>query len=121
MSETSAARVTPFQFRSDFDSSAEAQAPRDDRISLSVAELAALLEDTRQSTATLIRDEQLQAQGEALRATTDQLKSALANIVQLAETLERIDLSKEDRDDINAQVCRIASEMIDGQGNLFQS
>lgn len=121
MTKRPASAVTPFEFRSDFDASASQQTSESERISISVAELAALLEDARQSAAALVRDEQIQAQADAMRATTEQLKSALANIVRLAETLEKVDLSKEDREDVNAQVCRIASEMIDGQGNLFQS
>ncbi|MGB3625572.1 MAG: hypothetical protein WA989_07085 [Henriciella sp.] len=121
MSQRATAKVTPFDFRSDFDTSEGLKTGQDDRISISVAELAALLEDTRQSTAALVRDEQLKLQSEALKATTEQLKSALANIVQLAETLERLDISESDRDEVTTQVCRIASEMIDGQGNLFQS
>ncbi|MEM5518421.1 hypothetical protein WNY37_15805 [Henriciella sp. AS95] len=119
MSQSKRTTVTPFGFRSDFSAPEDAQ--QETRISISVAELAALLEDTRQSTAALIRNEQVEQQAEAIRSTTQQLKAALAQIIDLAETLERIDLSEADRQDINTQVSRIASEMIDGQGNLFQS
>ncbi len=121
MSKTRPATVTPFDFRSDFTAPEPPATDQDARISISVAELAALLEDTRQSTAALILNEQVEQQTEAIRHTNEQLKAALAQIIQLAETLEKIDLSEADRSEVNTQVCRIASEMIDGQGNLFQS
>lgn len=117
---SNSATITPFDFRSDF-AAPDPSAAGPERISISIAELAALLDDTRRSTAEAIRNEQVEAQNAAIAQTTEQLKSALAQIIRLAETIENIDFSEDDRASVTGQVCKIASEIIDGQGNLFQS
>ncbi len=121
MSGVSIKSVTPFDFRSDFEAPAHQAEAEKDRISISLPELAALLEDTRQSTAALVRDEQLKYQADAMRASAASFKTALAQIVQLAQTLENAAITENDRDNAMSQVRTIAAELIDGQGNLFQS
>ncbi|WP_084398144.1 hypothetical protein [Henriciella aquimarina] len=113
--------VTPFDFRSDFEAPDTTSTEDDDRISISVSELAALLEDTRRSTAEMLRDEQVQIQADAMRESATALKQALARIVDLVELLEKASLSEETREDALSRVRSIAAELIDGQGNLFQS
>lgn len=115
MSAASVSSVTPFDFRSDFETVAE----EPDKITLRVSELAALLEDTRRSTAELLRDEQIQIQADAMKASSEALRKALTQIVALAELLENASFSEETRTEAMAQVRSLAAELIDGQGNLF--
>lgn len=121
MSARTVSNVTPFDFRSDFTVPEPEKPASDDRISISVSELAALLDQTRESTAQMLRDEQVQIQAEAMKSSAETLKSALMQIVQLAQTLESAALSEDVRADALSQVRNIASELIDGQGNLFHS
>ena len=121
MSTKPTRKVSPFEFRSDFTAPEPSAADDDDRISIRVSELAALLEDTRNSTAQMLRDEQIKAQAEAMTSTAKALKTALSQIIELAHTLENASLSEEIRDDALGRVRNIASELIDGQGNLFHS
>lgn len=113
--------VTPFEFRADFKAPQPVQADHEDRISISIAELAALLEDTRSSTADLVRDEQVKLQADAMGASANGLKTALGHIVELAGVLENASLSDDAREDALKRVRHIAAELIDGQGDLFQS
>lgn len=115
MSSQPVKSVTAFDFRSDF------QQPGDEpgRISLTVGELAALLDDARRTTAEMLRNEQVQQQADAMRASSQALKTALAQIVQLAELLETASFSDEIRDEALTRVRALAAELIDGQGNLF--
>ena len=115
MSSQPVKSVTPFDFRSDF----EQQSTEPDKISLTVAELAGLLDDARRTTADMLRNEQVQQQADAMRASSEALKTSLAQIVQLAELLETASFSDEIRDEALTRVRALAAELIDGQGNLF--
>lgn len=121
MSRQAAHTISPFEFRSDFTAPDLSAADTDDRISISVSELAALLEDTRESTARLLRDEQAEAHAEAMKSSAAALKTALTQIIELAQTLEKSTLSDATREEALSHVRKIASELIDGQGNLFHS
>ena len=121
MTARSVKSVIPFEFRSDFEPPAPAQDEENNRLSISIAELAALLEDTRTSTANLIQDEQAKIQAEAMTASAQGLKTALSHIVELAGLLENASLSRDTKQDALKRVRHIAAELIDGQGDLFQS
>ncbi|WP_300380242.1 hypothetical protein [Henriciella sp.] len=121
MTARAAKTVTPFEFRADFEAPQSVQPADEDRISISIAELAALLEDTRSSTASLVQDEQLKLHADAMSASASGLKTALGHIVELAKTLETASLSDDARQDALKRVRHIAAELIDGQGDLFQS
>lgn len=109
------ATVTPFEFRSDFDTSPKPA----DQVTLSAGELAALLDDARRSAAEMLRDEQVQLQADAMRQSAETLRAALARIVDLAELLESSALSTETKTDALSRVRALAAEIIDGQRNLF--
>ena len=119
MSETRITSVTPFEFRSDFAAPAPAPAGPE-KISLSIQELAALLDDTRQSTLRMVRDREAQARNQSMERSSDALRVALLQIVELANALEKAPISEAMREDAKARVRKIAAELIDGQGNLFQ-
>lgn len=111
--------VTPFEFRSDF--SAPAPVPvGPEKIAISIAELAALLEDTRRSTLDMVRDREAKARNAAIERSSDALRIALLQIVELANALEKASISEAVRQDAKARIRKIASELVDGQGNLFQ-
>ena len=111
----------PFEFRSDFAPPETTSTDEDGTIAISLPELAALLEDTRRSTAEMLRDEQVKIQADAMRESAASLKTALSRIVDLAQILESASFSEETREQALGQVRSIAAELIDGQGNLFQS
>ena len=115
MSRRIATNVVPFEFRSDFDTAQK----RDDQVTLSAAELAALLDDARRSTAELLRDEQVQLQADTMRESSETLRAALTQIVALAELLESSALSADTKTDALSRVRALAAEIIDGQRNLF--
>ena len=122
MSTRAVKSVVPFEFRGDFEAPAPAPpADEEERVSLNIAELAALLEDARSGAAELVRDEQVQIQADAMRDSAQALKSALANIVELAQILEKASISDDVRQDALTRVRHIATELVDGQGDLFQS
>ena len=121
MSTAKVQTMSAFEFRSDFAPPEPAAPAQDDRITISVAELAALLDDTRQSTERLVRDKEARIRADAMERSTDSLRIALLQIVELANALEKAPISEEMREDAKARVRKIASELIDGQGNLFQS
>ncbi len=56
-----------------------------------------------------------------MKSTAAALKTALTQIIELVQTLEKSSLSEATREDALSQVRKIASELIDGQGNLFHS
>ncbi|MEM1088178.1 MAG: hypothetical protein AAGH90_10635 [Pseudomonadota bacterium] len=113
-------RLTPFPFDSDF----QFVSPPEDEtgtILMTAEELAALLADTRDSTATLVRDDTLKAHAEHAEKITDDLKSALERIVDLAAHLDTASLAEEDRKVALESVRRLASTLIDGQADLFDA
>lgn len=112
--------VSPYEFRSDF-TLPEPPPPQDDRIAISMSELAALLDDTRQSTARLVRDKEARIRAAAMTQSSDALRVALLQIVELANALEKAPISETLREEAKARVRKIAAELVDGQGNLFQS
>lgn len=120
MSTAKVQSVSAFEFRSDF-APYTPPAPQDDRIAISVAELAALLDDTRQSTERMVRDKEARIRAAAQTRSSDSIRIALLQIVELANALEKATISESLREDARARVRKIAAELIDGQGNLFQS
>lgn len=109
-------QLKPFSFESDF------SAPRPgtpEQISLTSADLAALLAETREATAALVRDETLGAQAERLKSVSDDLKVALSAIVNLASLLEKAAIDEHDRQLALRSVQHIARTLVDGQGELF--
>lgn len=121
MSTAKVKSVDAFEFRSDFGPPAPPAPPQDDRISISVSELAALLDDTRQSTERMVRDREARMRAAAMTRSSDSLRVALLQIVELAQALENATISESLHEEAKARVRKIAAELIDGQGNLFQS
>jgi hypothetical protein len=108
--------LKPFPFESDF-SAPKADDPN--LITMSAMDLAALLADTRESTAALVRDETLSAESERIANVADNLKQALTAIVHLAAHLENAAIDEADRQQALHNVRRLASTLIEGQGELF--
>jgi len=108
--------LKPFAFESDF---SPPKTDTDDKIELSAADLAALLADTREATATLVRDDTLSAESERLQAVSADLKQALAAIVNLATLLEKAAIDEHDRQLALQSIQHLARTLIDGQGELF--
>ncbi|WP_084420010.1 hypothetical protein [Henriciella litoralis] len=121
MTKTEVSGLRPFEFQSDFSPPAPPPAPADDRILISVAELAGLLDDTRNNTAKLVRDRYVQQQTEAMKQSSASLRTALIKVVELADALEKATLSSEVRAEAKSKIRQIAAELVDGQGNLFQT
>lgn len=108
--------LKPFPFESDF-SAPKADDPN--LITMSAMDLAALLADARESTATLVRDETLSAESDRIANVADSLKDALTAIVALAAHLEKAAIDEADRAAALHNVRRLASTLIEGQGELF--
>ena len=108
--------IQPYEFNSDF----SAATPNDaDKIAMTSADLAALLAETRESTAALVRDETLAAETARLHEVSENLREALTAIVNLAAFLERAAIDEHDRQIALSGVRRLATTLIDGQGELF--
>ncbi|MEM6535060.1 MAG: hypothetical protein AAF613_05400 [Pseudomonadota bacterium] len=106
----------PFAFETSFQ-----PAPKNDPewLKMSTADLAALLAETREATAALVRDETLSAQTEHLQKISGQLRECLALIVNLAAHLESAAIDEHDRQNALANVRKLAQTLIAGQGELF--
>ncbi|MEO1641783.1 MAG: hypothetical protein AAFR74_00500 [Pseudomonadota bacterium] len=112
------ARLTPFSFESDF-SAPDAPAEERGDIVLTADELSALLAETRDSTAQLVRDETLKTHAQDTQKISQELKAALQSVVDLAEHLDTAALAEEDRRIALDQVRRMASTLVEGQADLF--
>ncbi|MDJ0922593.1 MAG: hypothetical protein QNI84_15805 [Henriciella sp.] len=109
-------KLQPFPFESDF-SAPQPEVP--DLVSMSAAELRALLAETRDGAVRILQDETLSAESERLQQVSEDLKQALATIVELATLLETAALSSEEKTIALSKVRRLAATLIDGQGELF--
>ncbi len=108
--------LKPYVFESDFTAQ---KADDPDQITLTTADLAALLADTRESTAALVRDETLSAEAGRLEAVSTELRAALGAIADLAAHIEKASIDEHDRNMALGNIRRIATTLIDGQGELF--
>lgn len=113
------ARLTPFSFESDFTPPMPPEEPRGD-IHLTADELAALLAETRESTADLVRDETLNHHSEQMKSLSKDMKDALGLVVDLADHLDTAALNEHDRQAALEKVRRLAGTLIDGQTDLFR-
>ena len=109
-------RLQPFPFESDFSAP---QVEDDNLITMSANDLSVLLAETREGTANLVRDETLAAEAQRLQRVGEELRTALSTIVDLAGLLETAAIDAEDKSVALAKVRRLASTLIDGQGELF--
>ncbi|MCF6329440.1 MAG: hypothetical protein L3J02_06545 [Henriciella sp.] len=108
--------LKPYALTSDFTAQ---NADDPDQITLTAADLAALLADTRESTAALVRDETLSAEAKRLEAVSTELRAALGAIADLAAHIEKAAIDEHDRNMALGNIRRIAATLIDGQGELF--
>lgn len=115
------ARLSPFTFESDFSAPVAPEAPEapGGDIVLTTDELAALLADTRKSTADLVRDNTLKAHADQMQKLSKEMKSALGLVVDLAGHLENAALDEHDRKAALEKVRRLASTLVAGQTDLF--
>ena len=112
------AKLAPFPFDPGFNPP-QPQADTQGDIVLTADELAALLAETRDGTAALVRDETLSAQAEQLQTVSAEMKSALGLVVDLASHLDTATLDEHDRSIALAKVRRLAATLIEGQTDLF--
>ena len=108
--------LQPFRFESDF-SANKTDVP--EQVSLSAADLTALLAEARESTAALVRDDTLRAATEHLETISANLHDALSSIVRLAAHLENAAIDEQDRQTALDNIRHLARTLIDGQGELF--
>lgn len=108
--------LKPFPFQSDF---SVPQCGEPDQITLSAADLAALLSDTRVSTAELVRNDTLAEHADTLSNVSGDLKSVMTRIVDLAAYLETAAIDEHERKHAIENVRRLASTVLEGQGELF--
>ncbi|MEO0550036.1 MAG: hypothetical protein AAFZ91_08950 [Pseudomonadota bacterium] len=109
-------QLKPFPFESDFSSPSPEP---EDKVTMSALELQSLLAETRDGTASLIRDETLAAEADRLEKVSGDLKAALATIIELANLLDSAALDEEDKSLALSKVRRLAATLIEGQGDLF--
>ncbi len=109
--------LTPFSFQSDFSSPAEEAST--DTITLSTEELNVLISETRAATAELVKNDALQIEADRLADISQQLKLALARVVELTHHLETASLDEHDRQTALESVRRLAGSLIAGQQDLF--
>lgn len=114
-------RITPFTLSSDF-TAPEADKPdtlRPDEIRLGQVELATLLQQARTETADLIRNDILAQEADKLARISARFETALSQIIDLANHLESAHLAECDRIQALASVRKLASNLLDGQGDFF--
>lgn len=109
-------KLQPFPFESDFSAP---QPEKPDQLNMSAADLATLLAEARDGAARLMQNETLAAESERLQQVGEDLKYALATIVELATLLETAALSADEKSIALSKVRRLAATLIDGQGELF--
>lgn len=106
----------PFQFSPEFTSDAN----RETGIAMQQQDLIALISDTREATAELVRQNMAARTREDLERVNGQLQDALAAILKLTETINAPQFSARERNDAKAALGQIASELVDGQDDLFK-
>lgn len=114
------ANLSPFTFQSDF---TPPEGPAEDKgdIVLTADELSALLADARDSTAALVKDDTLKAHAQDAENLSDQLKTALEQVITLTRHLDKAALNEEERRTALENVRRLATTLIDGQADLFET
>ncbi|MEM7492601.1 MAG: hypothetical protein AAF296_04420 [Pseudomonadota bacterium] len=90
------------------------------QIVLTPDELAALISETRDSTAKLVRDETLSLHAREMKTRIQDLRSALERVSDLAAHLQTASLSEQDRLVALEKVRYLASTLVDGQADLFR-
>ena len=109
--------IEPYPFASDFSAPATQQS---DKIELSTQDLALLLADAQASGAEIARNDALAEQAEVLSKASSELKQVLSGIIDLASCLEQASIDEADRQAALDQVRRLATIVIDQQGDLFR-
>lgn len=107
-----------FSFSSDFCS--QDQADNDELVTMSVDDLADLLSRTRQETLQSVNAEQTTAM-QHIQDVSENLLKALAQMIELAEYLDRLDIDLEDRARAKHLMSSACQLIVDGQGDLFGS
>ena len=108
--------LKPFPFASDFAPPAPEQ---EGALTLSAQELSTMIAEAQATAASLARDDTLAQQADALSRISGELKSVLAQIVELAAHLEQASIDEADRAQALDRVRRLAAIVIEGQGELF--
>lgn len=106
----------PFHFSPDFTSDTN----RETGIAMQQQDLIALISDTRQATAELVNQNAAARTREDLERINGQLQSALSAILKLTETMNGPQFSVRERKDAKSALGQIASELVDGQADLFK-
>ncbi|MEM9668359.1 MAG: hypothetical protein AAF950_05490 [Pseudomonadota bacterium] len=87
---------------------------------MSVDDLADLLSRTRQETLQSVNAEQTTAM-QHIQDVSENLLKALAQMIELAEYLDRLDIDLEDRARAKHLMSSACQLIVDGQGDLFGS
>jgi len=109
-------KIEPYPFASDFSAPAPTSV---ETVNMTTHDLALLLSDAQASGASIARNDALAAEAEKLAQASGELKKVLAGIVDLAAHLEQAAIDETDRADALERVRRLATVVIEGQGDLF--
>jgi len=114
--------LVDFEFQSDFtapDTEAVSNPNQLDTVSVTASELAELLANARAQGFEAANRQYAQAQDTRLEALSDELKTALGELLELAKCLERVALSPEDASRVKMLIAGACSHIVAGQRDLF--
>ncbi len=114
--------LVDFEFRSDFETpDTEATHTSDpfDTVAVTASELAELLANARTQGFEAANRQYARQQDQRLEALSDELKTALIELLELAKCLERVALSPDDARHVKTLIAGACSHIVAGQRDLF--
>jgi hypothetical protein len=118
---TTLASLVDFEFRSDFEAP-DTQAANPDRldtVSVTASELAELLANARAQGFEAANKQYALQQDTRYETLSDELTSALGELLELAKCLERVALSPDEASRVKTLIIGACSHIVAGQGDLF--
>ena len=114
--------LVDFEFRSDFetqDREAAGNPDQLDTVAVTASELAELLATARAQGFEAANKQYALQQDSRIEALSDELKTALGELLELAKCLERVALSPEEASRVKALIAGACSHIVAGQRDLF--
>ena len=119
MRRTAVKTVTDFAFQSDFSTPDTHQTEAVDTVAVTAGELAELLANARKEGAESATMKIISEQQERLGTLSEQLKTALKDLLTLAEHLDRSALSKPAQTEAQALLAAACAHIVNAQRDLF--
>lgn len=119
MKRTAVKTVTDFTFQSDFTPPVSAPEETSDTVSVTASELAELLANAREQGAAAARAQFENEHAERLNGISDELKTALEDLLALAERLDASALSKRAQSEAKHLIATVCAHIVNGQRDLF--